>query len=338
MGRSRAVRPTAGSTAPFTARPVSDWPVVDGAAGVTVQPHFEASGRVGGVRRRLFPVCPLAALVVLLTFSACGGGENARVYELKGQILAIRPDAHEVLIKHGDIPGFMPAMTMPYKVRGNALLSAKAPGDLVTAKLMVGKDEAWLSAIDKTGSAPLEDAAAFPAASFAKPLTAGDEVPDATLTSDDGSLLSLSAWRDQAVAITFIYIRCPLPQFCPMMDRRFAEIQKAVTADPALKARVRLLSVSFDPEHDTPAAMKAHAGTLGADPSIWRFATAAPDIVDPFAARFGVNVIRERDGTITHNLRTVIVAPGGRVANVYDGGEWTASQAIADLQRAASAR
>jgi protein SCO1/2 len=166
----------------------------------------------------------------------------------------------------------------------------------------------------------------------------GDTAPDATLVADDGSPLSLSAWRDHAVAITFIYIRCPLPQFCPLMDRRFAEIQKALSADPALKAHVRLLSVSFDPEHDTPAAMKAHAEILGADPSTWRFATAAPEVVDPFAARFGVNVIRERDGTITHNLRTVVIGPGGRVVSVYDGGEWTASQVLADLQRAASPR
>ena len=123
--------------------------------------------------------CALARIIAVLALSSCAGGENARAYELKGQILAIRPEAHEVLIKHGDIPGFMPAMTMPYKVRGDSLLAGKAPGDLVTARLMVGKDEAWLSALEKTGSAPLEDAADFPAASFVKPVAPGDTAPDA---------------------------------------------------------------------------------------------------------------------------------------------------------------
>ena len=96
--------------------------------------------------------------------------------------------------------------------------------------------------------------------------------------------------------------------------------------------------MSFDPLHDTPEAMTVHAATVGADPSIWRFATAAPATVDPFAAAFGVNVIREPDGTITHNLRTAVIAPGGRVVNVYDGAEWTAAQVVADLRAALSTR
>jgi protein SCO1/2 len=275
----------------------------------------------------------LLLLSVCTPFFACGG-PTARQYELRGQILAIRPEASEVLIKHGDIQNFMPGMTMPFKVRDSRLLDGKMAGDLVTAQLMVGQDEAWLSAIDKTGTAPLETAATIPPASFVTPLAPGDAIPEITLTDHSGQPLSLSAWRSRAVAITFIYVRCPLPQFCPLMDRRFAEVQRLVEADPALVGRVHLLSVSFDPDRDTPAVLAAHAGKLGANAAIWRFATAPRDTIDRFAATFGVNVIREADQTITHNLRTAVVGPDGRVVAVHNGSEWTAAQVVDDLKRA----
>ncbi|MGH6927213.1 MAG: SCO family protein [Dongiaceae bacterium] len=272
-------------------------------------------------------------LTVVLALAGCASEQSqARQYELQGQILSIRPEANEVLIKHGDIRNFMPGMTMPFRVRDAALLAGKAPGDLVTAQLMVAETEAWLATLEKTGTAPLDAATSMPAASFVSPLEPGDSAPTATLTGQDGQPLPLE-WAGSATAITFIYVRCPLPQFCPMMDRRFAEIQKALKSDPRLEARARLLSVSFDPQNDTPAALRAHASKLGADPAIWRFATAPPEIVDRFAAAFGVNVIREPDGTITHNLRTAVIDPDGRAVSVYDGSDWTSDQVIDDLRR-----
>ncbi len=226
----------------------------------------------------------------------------------------------------------MPGMTMPFKVRDASLLSGKAAGDLVTAQLVVGSSEAWLATLEKTGAAPLDTVASVPPAAFVVPLKPGDMAPDATFIDHTSESLSLTGWRGQAVAVTFIYVRCPLPQFCPMIDRRFAELQRAVRADSQLAGRVRLLSVSFDPDQDTPAALAAHAKKLEADSSVWRFATAPRDVVDRFAAQFGVNVIREPDRTITHNLRTAIIAPDGRVAAMYDGGDWTTAQALNDLR------
>jgi protein SCO1/2 len=124
-----------------------------------------------------------------------------------------------------------------------------------------------------------------------------------------------------------------LPQFCPLLDRRFAEVQRAIKADPQLAARAQLLSVSFDPDADTPARLKAHASRLQADPDIWHFATAPREVVDRFAARFGVNVIREQDGTITHNMRTTVIGADGRVVSVYEGSDWTPAQIIEDMRR-----
>ena len=229
----------------------------------------------------------------------------------------------------------MPGMTMPFKVRDASLLSGKAAGDLVTAKLMVAPADAWLASLDKTGSAPLDDAAAIPPAAFVDLLEPGDAAPaDTALVDQDAKALALSQWRGSAVVLTFIYTRCPLPQFCPLMDRRFAEIQRLTKADAALRPRVRLLSVSFDPDVDTPARLAAHGARLGVDPDVWRLATAPRETIDRFAARFGVNVIREKDQTITHNLRTAVIGPDGAIVSIYNGSDWTAAQAVSDLRRA----
>jgi protein SCO1/2 len=278
---------------------------------------------------RLFVV-----LFCLLLTRCAASAPQAQQYELRGQILAIEPADGEVLIKHEDIKNFMPAMTMPYKVREKALLDGKSPGDLVKATLNVGRNDAWLSSLDKTGTAPLLEAASIPPAAFVTPLSPGATVPDTELVDQQGRKFSLREWRGHAFAITFIYLRCPLPQFCPLLDRRFAEVQKTISSSPGLDSRARLLSVSFDPAADTPAQLRAHAARLGADPRIWQFATAAREVIDRFAAEFGVNVVRETDRTITHNMRALVVDPAGRVVSVHEGSEWTARQIAEDLERA----
>lgn len=271
--------------------------------------------------------------------TGCGPRESTpREFEMRGQILALRSDS-EVLVKHDDIKGFMPAMTMPYKVRNPELLRGKAPGDLILATIAVADTDAWLTRIDKTGSAPLpKDIPSTAPAARVDILQPGDAAPDTSLTDQDGKPLSLAAWRGSAVAVTFIYTRCPLPQYCPLMDRRFAEVQRSVKGDPALTGRVQLLSVSFDPDADTPDVLRAHAGKLAADPAMWHFATAARDTVDTFSAAFGVNVMRESDATITHNLRTAVIDPAGRVTAIFDGTEWTPDQLVSGLRQALAAR
>ena len=271
--------------------------------------------------------------------AACGRTDNGRTYQLTGQMLVVKPDTNEVLVKHDDIPGFMPAMTMPYTVKDAALIRERVAGDLITATLVVEPEGAFLSRITKTGSAPLpEDArTTIPAAANVHLLQAGDRVPETKLTDQDGRSISLTEFKGSAVAVTFIYTRCPLAQFCPLIDRRFAEAQKVAAGDPALAGKVRLVSISFDPQFDRAETLRAHARKLDADPAVWRFATADQAAVDRLAAEFGVNVIRENDGTITHNLRTVIVGPTGHVSSIVDNNAWTADELVAALKNALTA-
>jgi len=271
--------------------------------------------------------------------AACGRADNGRTYQLTGQMLVVKPETNEVLVKHDDIPGFMPAMTMPYTVKDAALIRERVPGDLITATLVVAPDGAFLSAITKTGFAPVpEDArTTIPAAANVHLLQAGDRVPETKLTDQDGKSISLAEFKGSAVAVTFIYTRCPLAQFCPLIDRRFAEVQQLAAGDPALAGKVRLVSISFDPQFDRAETLRAHARKIEANPAVWRFATADQATVDRLAAEFGVNVIREKDGTITHNLRTAIVAPTGHISSIVDNNAWTADELVAALKNALTA-
>jgi protein SCO1 len=273
-------------------------------------------------------------LTLVHVVSCMRAAPTERQFELRGQILEVRSDT-ELLVNHDDIKGFMPAMTMPYKLRDAEVGRGRVAGDLIRAKLVVTDTDAWITEIEKTGTAPLPERDVGTNAGRDVPLLRpGDVAPDTALTDEQGQVLSLTRWRGAAVALTFIYTRCPLPQYCPALDRRFAEVQRLVKNVPSLNGRARLLSVSFDPDADTSAALRAHAKKLEADPQVWRFATAPRGDVERFAAAFGVNVIREPDSTITHNMRTAVIDPNGRVLTVYDGTEWTAGQIAADLGRA----
>lgn len=277
------------------------------------------------------------ALILLLGSAGCGGSSSPRQYELRGQIIGLQPERREVLIKHEDIRGFMPAMTMPFKVRDPKLLDGRAPGDLVTATLEVTTDDAWLTTLVKTGSAPVDAPPPSPTASSGFELiNPGETMPDATFRDQNGRAVRMASLRGSSVALTFIYTRCPIPTFCPLMDRHFAAIQRAVTRDPALRGRVRLVSISFDPVYDTPAVLKRHARDLDADPRVWSFVTGDRDEIDRVASRLGVMIARAEDnpGSITHNLRTAVIDPDGRLVKVYTGNEWSPDQVLADLRDA----
>lgn len=277
--------------------------------------------------------CTVIILACLLTV-ACGRS-TVREYPINGQILGMQPDRQEVLLKHDDIKGFMPGMTMPFKVLSWNEVRDRAPGDLITATLVVEKDQAYLKDIRKTGAAPVDIPAPAPTATSGFELIkAGESVPDQTFVDENGKKRQLSEFRGRAVAITFIYTRCPIPTFCPLMDRHFAAVQKTVASDPRLRAQVHLLSVSFDPAYDTPEVLKKHAASLGADPAVWNFFTGERDEIDRFGMRFGVSVTREGPSAdnIAHNLRTVILDQDGKLVKVYTGIEWTPDQVLSDLK------
>jgi len=281
---------------------------------------------------------PLSIALVCVVATSCSKTPEGREYTLQGQILTVNADHTEANIKHEDIKGFMPAMTMPYHVREAREFADLKPGDLITSTLVVVSNDAYLKNVKKVGDAPLEKAPEdiakeYPAVEQMKP---GDAVANAAFLDQDGKKRDFASFRGSTAVVTFIYTRCPMPTFCPLMDRHFAAIQKQIAADPGLK-NVHLVSVSFDPETDTPAVLKTHARELGADPGIWTFLTGDRDEVDRFGRQFGVVITREDNAArdITHNLRTVIVDPKGALVKSYVGNEWTPDQIVTDLRSVA---
>jgi protein SCO1/2 len=276
---------------------------------------------------------PFICVLVLTTSCGRASDANFRQFELQGQILAVRPERREVVIKHEDIKGFMQGMTMPFTVNDDTLLSGKQPGDLVTATLVVGETQAFLSSLTKTGHKEITEPP--PPPPVADILTEGQSVKDATLVDQDDKPRMFSSFKGHRLAITFIYTRCPLPDFCPLMDRHFASIQKTIKSTPAL-ADVRLITVTLDPEFDRPAILKAHARRREADPAIWTFLTGDPTEVNKFAVQFGLYVEHNPQDAIniTHNLRTAVIDPEGRLVTAHSGNSWTPAELVADLSAA----
>ena len=277
----------------------------------------------------------LLALVAALVCSA--SCSSAKHYEMRGQILGINRDKLEILVKHEDIVGLMPAMTMPWRVRSVAMLDNLGAGDLITSTIEVRDNQSVVTNITKLGTAkPDVPAPAAPAKPGVKYLMPGDEVPNQQFVDEDGRPRSLADIRgDRALAVTFIYTKCPVPTFCPMTDRQFAATQNLIKAR-ALGARAGLLSVSFDPKNDTPAVLKQHGQQLEFDPGIWTFATADREEVDTFATNLGLTLVRgeaSNPDEIGHTLRTAIIDRQGRLAKAFTGADWTPEQLVDAMQK-----
>jgi protein SCO1/2 len=284
--------------------------------------------------KRLLSVALAIGLAVLPGCSSAD--KDAREYPLQGQILSVTPDHKEANVKHEEIKGFMPAMTMPYKVRDAKEFEGLAEGDLITATLVVVSNDAYLKGVKKTGNAPVEkppEEQPITASSGFELLKDGQPVPTMPFIDQDGNKIDFrQEFEGKAVALTFTYTSCPLPTFCPLMDRNFAAMQERLEADPAFKGH--LVTVSIDPLTDKPPVLKKHAAKVGANPETWTFLTGDRDDIDKFAARFGLNTARamENQKDITHNLRTVIIDRQGNLVKGFIGNEWTPDQLLADMK------
>ena len=280
---------------------------------------------------------PFLAVVLLTTFGAVacrGPAPSARTYQLKGQVLAINQARQELTVKHADIPGFMPAMTMPYKVRDVSLLRDRKPGELIAATLVVEESDAYLRSITHQGVAALAEE--VPETRVMDLLDVGESIREGELVDQRGARRAIADWRGQVVVVTFVYTRCPLPNFCPLIDRHFAAIQEQVRSSPDLRGRVQLVSVTLDPEYDTPAVLLRHAAQLKADPAVWNMLTGSREQVETFASQFGVSIIREnaKPAELVHNLRTAVVDGNGKLVTILSGGEWQPSELIAEIRNA----
>jgi protein SCO1/2 len=266
--------------------------------------------------------------------------QNYQVYHLRGKVVSTDPARGEVTLDHEAIPGFMEAMTMPYKLKDPGILSELHPGDVITADVLVSPDPDADYLLDHIVVVAQARPDYKPAVSYHVPAP-GDQVPDFKLRNQDGRAIHFGQFRGKTLLITFIYTRCPSPDFCPRVTRNFAALEKQLAANPALYARTHLLSVSFDPEHDTPERLKAYGISYIGNYSKsafahWDFAAPEKLVLPEMARFFDLGMTENADSTITHTLSTTLVGPDGKVARFYPGNEWTVEQVFGDVKQLAA--
>lgn len=282
-----------------------------------------------------------ASLLALL--GAAGCGPRTTVYDVRGEVRELKPAERTVVVRHDEIPGYMAAMTMPFDVKDTNVLRGIQPGDVVAFRLHVQEKDSWADAFQVQSNAG--PAAATPrlndpsAVSFYKDvpeLNPGDLLPDYTLTNQLGRTVRLSEFRGQALAMTFIFTRCPLPDFCPRLTERFTEVAQRLKEKRDAPRNWRLLSVSFDPLHDTPETLRKYGERWKYDPSVWTLATGAFEQIQPLGSHFGLYFAREvTPDNMNHNLRTVVIDPRGRLKAVFIGNAWSAEELAEALVQAA---
>jgi protein SCO1 len=262
---------------------------------------------------------------------------NFKVYKLRGKVVSTNSATGEATLNHEAIPGFMDAMTMPYKLKDPSILSELHPGDTITADVLVSQNPDADVLIDHIVVVAQAKPDYKPMVFYHVPAP-GDAVPDFKLRNQDGRAIHFDQFRGKTLLVAFIYTRCPSPNFCPLVTRNFAVIDRQLAANPALYAQTHLLCVSFDPDHDTPERLRAYgAQYIGSDAkdafAHWDFAVPSKPELLEMAKYFDVGITQGADDTITHTLSTTLIGPHGKVAQFYPGNEWTPDQVIADVKK-----
>jgi protein SCO1/2 len=264
-----------------------------------------------------------------------------KLYKVRGKVVSTSPASGEVTLDHEAIAGFMDAMTMPYKLKDPNILGELHPGDVITCDLVVSEGADADMRLDHIVVVAMARPDYKPKVSYHVPAP-GDIVPDFKLRNQDGHSIHLSQFRGKELLITFIYTRCPLPNFCPRVTHNFADMNRQLAANPILYNKTHLLCVSFDPDTDTPERLRAYGATyIGSDGGAafahWDFAVPDQPVLTKMAQYFDVGITQAADNSITHTLSTTLIGPDGKVVRFYPGNEWTVDQVMADVKQTAGA-
>lgn len=259
---------------------------------------------------------------------------GARTYVVRGVVRGA-PDltARNVTIQHEDVPGFMPAMTMDFEFRDPQEVAAIRVGDAVAFKLVVTEKDSWITNVQRIDDASVRlpaPPATPPKRNEVARLKEGNALPAFELVDQSGRPIRRETFAGRPLLLTFIFTRCPIPNYCPLMGQNFRTLQQAIRAEPNLKGRVNLLSISFD-EHDTPALLAGYAATFTDDLDSWRFATGTPDEVQKLTRAFAV-LVQPEGGTISHGLATALVGADGVIRHLWRGNGWKPDEVLAALR------
>jgi protein SCO1 len=292
---------------------------------------------------------PLFLLAFLFLFAGCHQNTSstaskpasaAKTFAIRGRVVST--DATHVTLDGEDVPGYMEAMIMDYKLADPSVVSELHPGDRITANVLANKEG------DSYGNVRLEDIVVIAQArpDYKPPIayhvpTAGDVVPDFKLLNQSGRTIHLDQFRGKVVLMTFIYTRCQLADFCPRMSHNFADIDKALAADPVLYKQTHLISVSFDPTYDTPKVLRSYGGAYTGNYTNekflhWDFAAPPEKELPAITQFFNVGVTPGDSKSLTHSLSTVLIGKDGKIFDWYPTNEWKPEDVLAAIKKSAA--
>jgi protein SCO1/2 len=298
----------------------------------------------GFTRCAVLSICsPKIVLLVAITLFgvACsdrssGPAENLLQYQVRGVVRGIPPGHQAIEVEHEAIPGFMPSMTMPFAVRDEQEIATLAIGDAISFQLNVTQQDSWIDRVRKI------DAGQLHLASVAQPpsseptdsssrLREGDHLPEFELVNQDGQSITDQTFLGQPLVLTFVFTRCPIPNFCPLMSRNFVTLQEGIKTASSSARATRLLTISFDP-FDTPERLKAYAASEQADAGIWSFATGPKPEIEKLTRAFSV-LVKPEGGTISHGLATALIDQDGKIAKIWRGNSWSPTEILSELTK-----
>ena len=245
-------------------------------------------------------------------------------YHLRGLVVATSAASGEITVQHGDIPGFMPAMTMAYKLKDPKQIQNLKPGDEIGADVLVhsDSDDYLLDSVTITSEARR---GLLPAMLPPHHLMVGETVPDLPLVNQDGKTIHLKDFRGKALLVTFIYTRCPMPTACPLITSHFAKVNRDLARDKKAYDESHLISVSLDPAYDKPPVLRQYGlAYLDDDPSAfshWEFADTTSGDLKKLAEAFGLQY-SEENNQITHTMATTLIDSDSKVAQTWAGSDW----------------
>lgn len=267
---------------------------------------------------------------------------DIKSFPIHGKIVSVDSRRGAVVLNHEAVPGFMEAMTMSYPLKDPSIVSELHPGDMITATLLVRKvaDGYEDPKLDQIVVGAQAQPDYKPSTEYHVPQP-GDAVPDFKFINQNGRTIHLDQFKGKVVLLTFIYTRCPLEDYCPRMSKNFAQIDRALKADAPLYGQTHLLSVSFDPEYDTPKMLKEYGDAYnGGDVkefAHWEFAAPPEKELETVEQFFDLGVTPGDSGTLNHSLSTIVIGKDGKVRAWYPTNEWTPEQALAQIKSAAGA-
>ena len=264
-----------------------------------------------------------------------------RSFLARGIVRNLGSDGKTVVVRHEDIPGFMPKMTMEFDVRATNELAGLKPGDAITFNVRATEEESWIENIqpattnDMAPLPPPESPAALLHVARMKP---GDVLPDTDLLAEDGRAIKLSDFKGQALAFTFIFTRCPLPDFCPRMNQHFNRARETLLRQTDGPTNWQFLSISFDPGFDKPEVLTRYAFSYrGQNTNRWLFASASSTVMEFMSSQLDFRFANE-GGSFVHNLRTVVLDGQRRVYRQFEGNKWKAEELAQAMTEAAQAK